>query len=87
MDGEVIEEPEIPKERWIPLDAIDSGLSVDANEYEMAGNESCFDVYSGKYIDLPDYEAYRMFILKVKKISRRLKEPDVIEDKQSNTQK
>ena len=30
MNGkEVAEEPEIPKERWILLDAIDSGLSVD----------------------------------------------------------
>lgn len=29
LDGEEIEEPEIPKERWILLDAVDSGLSVD----------------------------------------------------------
>lgn len=88
--GEEIEEIEIPKERWILLDAIDSGLSVDnivdvkkylfetifkhnpemqiyivvsANEYEMARGEQCFDVIGGKYINLPDYEAYRQFIL------------------------
>lgn len=29
INGEVIEEPEIPNERWILLDAVDSGLSVD----------------------------------------------------------
>ena len=29
LDGEDIEETEIPKERWILLDAVDSGLSVD----------------------------------------------------------
>lgn len=29
INGEDIEEPEIPKERWILLDAVDSGLSVD----------------------------------------------------------
>ena len=83
----------IPKERWILLDAIDSGLSVDnivdikeqlfktilehnfdndiyivvsANEYEMARNENCFDVYNGKYINFKDYDDYRDFILKSK---------------------
>ena len=29
INGEEIDEPEIPKERWILLDAVDSGLSVD----------------------------------------------------------
>lgn len=29
LNGEEVEEPEIPNERWILLDAIDSGLSVD----------------------------------------------------------
>lgn len=29
LNGKEIEEPEIPKERWILLDAVDSGLSVD----------------------------------------------------------
>ena len=89
--GETVDlEPEIPNERWILLDAIDSGLSVDnivdvkeylfktifqhnpkmqiyiivsANEYEMAREEQCFDVINGKYINVPDYEAYRQFIL------------------------
>ena len=93
LDGDIVKEPEIPNERWILLDAVDSGLSVDnivdikedlfkaifeynqgnvihivisANEYEMARGEACFDVYNGKYIDLPDYETYRNFILKSK---------------------
>ena len=85
------DEKEVPKERWLLLDAIDSGLSVDnivdvkeylfktifadadpdvtihivvsANEYEMARNENCFDVYNGKYIKFKDYEEYRQFIL------------------------
>lgn len=29
INGEEVEEPEIPKERWILLDAVDSGLSAD----------------------------------------------------------
>ena len=85
------EELETSKERWILLDAIDSGLSVDnivdlkeqlfetileyncgneiyiivsANEYELARNEMCFDVYNGKYIEFKNYEEYRDFILK-----------------------
>lgn len=95
VHGEEIEDKEIPKERWILLDAVDSGLSVDniidlkeqlfktileeynfgneiyilisANEYEMARDEQCFDVYNGKYITFKDYEEYRKFILESKK--------------------
>lgn len=92
LDGDVEEETEIPKERWILLDAIDSGLSMDnivdiknlftvilehnfgneiyivvsANEYEMARDEQCFDVYNGKYVKFKNYEEYRNFILKTK---------------------
>lgn len=89
-------EKEIANERWLLLDAVDSGLSVDniveikeylfktiledrgdcdvyivvsANEYEIARNENCFDVYNGKYIKFKDYEEYRDFIIE----SRRLK--------------
>ena len=88
------EEPAIPNERWILLDAIDSGLSVDnivdikeylfktiledagdittrilisANEYEMAREEQCMDVRTGKYIEFADYEEYRTFILNSRK--------------------
>jgi predicted ATP-dependent endonuclease of OLD family len=88
-------EKEPVKERWILLDAIDSGLSVDnivklkeelfktileynegneiyiivsANEYEMARQEQCFDVYNGKYITFNDYEEYRQFILETNEI-------------------
>ena len=38
-------------------------IVVSANEYEMAREEQCFDVINGKYINVPDYETYRQFIL------------------------
>lgn len=92
--GDKEEVKEIPKERWILLDAVDSGLSVDnivdikeqlfktileynygnkiyivisANEYEMAREENCLDVYNGKYVKFNDYEEYRNMILESKK--------------------
>lgn len=94
------EEPEIPNERWLLLDAIDSGLSVDnivdikdllfktiiedseaqgiktfiiisANEFEMAREEQCMDVHTGKYRTFKGYESYRKFILKSKEIKNK----------------
>ena len=89
------EEPEVPDERWLLFDAIDSGLSVDnvvdikellfktiiedagstkiyivcaCNEYELARGEQCLDTHTGKYVNLPDYEAYRKFVLNSRKI-------------------
>ena len=89
-DKEPEKEEEVSNERWLLLDAVDSGLSVDniielkellfdtilkdkgdkevyiivsANEYEMARNENCFDVYNGKYLKFKDYEEYRNFII------------------------
>lgn len=38
-------------------------IIVSANEYELARNENCFDVYNGKYIKFKDYEEYRDYIL------------------------
>jgi energy-coupling factor transporter ATP-binding protein EcfA2 len=88
-------EEEIPNERWILFDAIDSGLSVDnvvdlkehlfkpimetsqnlnvflicaCNEYELANGEQCMDTHTGKYVDLPDYNAYRKFVIDSRKI-------------------
>ena len=90
-------EPEVPNERWLLLDAIDSGLSVDnivdikellfktiiedseaqgiktfiiisANEFEMAREEQCMDVHTGKYRTFKGYESYRKFILKSREI-------------------
>ena len=80
------------KERWILIDAADSGYSIDnvielkdlfqlmfddaksvgkelyiiisANQYELARNEQCFDVNTGKYLTFKDYEDYRKFIIK-----------------------
>ena len=43
-------------------------IIVSANEYELARDENCFDVYNGKYIKFKDYEDYRNFILKTRKI-------------------
>ena len=94
------EEPEVPNERWLLLDAIDSGLSVDnivdikdllfktiiedseaqgiktfiivsANEFEMAREEQCMDVHTGKYRTFSGYESYRKFILKSKEIKNK----------------
>lgn len=94
IDGYKDEKEEFLPERWILLDAVDSGLSVDnivgikeylfktileynfgneiyivisANEYEMAREEQCFDVYNGKYITFKNYEDYRNMILESKK--------------------
>ena len=41
-------------------------IIVSANEYELARDENCFDVYNGKYIQFKDYEDYRNFILKTR---------------------
>lgn len=94
------EEPEVPNERWLLLDAIDSGLSVDnivdikellfktiledseaqgiktfiiisANEFEMAREEQCMDVNTGKYRTFKGYESYRKFILKSREIKNK----------------
>lgn len=46
-------------------------IIVSANEYELARQESCLDVYTGKYIDFPDYESYRNFILKSREVKNR----------------
>lgn len=41
-------------------------IIISANEYELAREEQCFDVYSLKYITFKDYEDYRKFIIKSK---------------------
>ena len=42
-------------------------IIVSANSYEMANNENCFDVMSGKYIRFKDYNDYKKFIIKSRK--------------------
>ena len=37
------------------------------NSYELCVDNSCFDVYSGEYIEFKDYEDYRNYILKSRK--------------------
>ena len=46
-------------------------IIVSANEYELARQESCLDVYTGKYVDFPDYESYRNFILKSREVKNK----------------
>ena len=86
-------------ERWMLIDATDSGLSIDnivelkklfyfiledskqkgislfiivsANEYEMANQESCFDVRKGEYIHFASYEEYKDFILESREEKER----------------
>lgn len=52
-------------------DNITPYIIVSANEYELARQESCLDVYTGKYIDFPDYESYRNFILKSREVKNK----------------
>ena len=42
-------------------------IIVSANSYEMANNENCFNVMSGKYIRFKDYNEYKKFIIKTRK--------------------
>lgn len=46
-------------------------IIVSTNEYELARQESCLDVYTGKYVDFPDYESYRNFILKSREVKNK----------------
>lgn len=45
---------------------VETYIIVSANEYELARNAACFNTAMGKYIELPDYEAYRSFVLKTR---------------------
>lgn len=57
---------------FINLILKDFGISKDiyfiisANEYELARDESCFDVYRGKYVKFDSYDEYREFIIKTR---------------------
>lgn len=43
-------------------------IVASANAYELARGEKCFDVHNLKYIEFKDYEDYRNFVLKSRKI-------------------
>lgn len=47
---------------------IDAYIIAAANEYELAKDEQCFDVYTGEYIQFKSYEGFRRFILKSRKM-------------------
>lgn len=53
-------------------------LIISANEYELARNASCFDVNAGKYIVFSDYEEYRFFIIKSRKLKEKRIEKQVV---------
>ena len=42
-------------------------IVISANEYELAKNERCIDVTTGKYITFKDYDDYAKFILETRK--------------------
>lgn len=46
---------------------VDIHIIISANNYEMAVNLPCFDVWSGKYITFETYEDYAKFILETRK--------------------
>lgn len=46
-------------------------IIVSANEYEMACSEKCFDVASGKYIQIKSYEDFKNHILKTRQIKNK----------------
>lgn len=56
-------------------DAHNNGITpyiiVSANEYELARNEKCLDVYTGKYVEFSSYDEYREFIIKSREIKNK----------------
>lgn len=46
-------------------------IVVSANEYELAKDEKCLDIYRGKYTEFSTYDEYREFILKSREIKDR----------------
>lgn len=55
-------------------------IIVSANEYEMARDEQCLDVYNMKYIKFKDYEEYRKLILDSKEWKNNREEVLAIKD-------
>ena len=47
-------------------DDLEVYIIVSANDYTMAKDEQCFDVYTGNYRIFKDYDDYRNFIIKSK---------------------
>lgn len=42
-------------------------IIVSANEYELARGEQCLDTLNLKYVEFPDYEAFRDYVTKTRK--------------------
>jgi uncharacterized protein YeeX (DUF496 family) len=63
---------------------VETYIIASANEYELARNRACFDVNKGAYVDIPDYEAYRTFILNSRKTKeKRLDRQELWQAKQN----
>lgn len=90
------DEPITTNKRFLLMDAVDSGSSIDnvielkelfdvilddsknqgletyivisCNEYELANGTPCMDVRNGNYINFKDYEDFKKFVLKTRKI-------------------
>jgi len=70
----IIEAKDFFKELLIP--DVEAGghncyVIVTANEYELANGELCIDARTGKTVRFKDYEEYRDFILKSRKVKDR----------------
>lgn len=48
-------------------------IIVSANEYEMAHDQKCFDVYTGKYRCIRTYHEYKKFILRSRDLKNKRK--------------
>lgn len=61
---------DVKKYLFIPVlednDDLEVYIIVSANDYTMAKDEQCFDVYTGNYRTFKDYDDYRNFIIKSK---------------------
>lgn len=49
-------------------------IVISANEYELASDEQCLDVNTGKYLTFKDYDDYRKFILNSRKKKEKREE-------------
>lgn len=51
--------------------SIDTYIIATANEFELANNENCFDIYNFKYCKMKNYEEYKQYILNSKAIKEK----------------
>lgn len=63
---------------------VEAYIIASANEYELARHAPCFEVSSGRYVDIENYEDYRSFILnsRTKKDRRDKRASEVMEKRE-----